>query len=221
LAYYIYRSGQQSGPFSLADLQNMLASGQLSPQDYARSEESQSWTHVSQLLGTPGSGGPPPVPSPPVSATPTVLAGAPPPVPGNAYPTPPNFHWLLVLVLSLVTCWIFGWAWMFVESSFVKRIDRGSNAILYYALGLIIAFGGGFYAGVIHSDEIKGLATIVAAVLVIAGHYSIKGSLESHYNREEPIGLRLSGVMVFFFNVLYFQYHFSEIAKWKRRGMIA
>jgi GYF domain 2 len=204
MAYYTYRGGQQSGPFSATDLQNMLASGQLSPQDYARSEDSASWVHVSQVIAGPGV--PPAVP--------------PAPSPGQ-YPAPPSFHWVLVLVLALVTCGLFAWVWMFVEATFVKRLDRGSNAILYYALALVIAFGGGIYAGLAHSQELQGLATIASTVLAIVGHYSIKGSLEAHYNREEPIGLSLSGVMVFFFNVLYFQYHFSEIAKWKARGMIA
>jgi GYF domain 2 len=218
LGYYIYRSGQQSGPFSLADLQNMLATGQLSAQDYARTEDSASWVFVSQLLDT--SAIPPPVPATPAYGAPGSLTGAP-PVSGSLYPTPPNFHWVFVLLLTLVTCGLFAWVWLFVEASFVKRIDRGSNAILYYAIAVITTLGGGFYAGFTHSQGIQGLASIAGAVLAITGHYSIKGSLEAHYNREEPIGLRLSGVMVFFFNVLYFQYHFSEIARWKQRGMIA
>ena len=37
----------------------------------------------------------------------------------------------------------------------------------------------------------------------------------------EPINLRLSGVMTFFFNILYFQYHFTRIAEWKRTGMLS
>ena len=35
----------------------------------------------------------------------------------------------------------------------------------------------------------------------------------------EPINLRLNGVMVFFFNVFYFQYHFARIRKWKTTGV--
>jgi len=38
----------------------------------------------------------------------------------------------------------------------------------------------------------------------------MKSSIEEHYNTAEPIGLELNGVMTFFFNVLYFQYHFTK-----------
>ena len=39
----------------------------------------------------------------------------------------------------------------------------------------------------------------------------MKNSIEEHYNTVEPIGLELNGVMTFFFNVFYFQYHFTKI----------
>jgi hypothetical protein len=45
----------------------------------------------------------------------------------------------------------------------------------------------------------------------IAGSFSMKNSIEEHYNTVEPIGLELNGVMTFFFNVFYFQYHFTKI----------
>jgi hypothetical protein len=41
-----------------------------------------------------------------------------------------------------------------------------------------------------------------------------------YYNSTEPINLRLSAVMTFFFNTLYFQYHMSRIADWKRTGYL-
>lgn len=44
----------------------------------------------------------------------------------------------------------------------------------------------------------------------------MKASIEQHFNTVEPIGLQLSGVMTFFFNVIYFQYHFTEIARAKQ-----
>ncbi len=36
-------------------------------------------------------------------------------------------------------------------------------------------------------------------------------SLEEHFNGPEPVGLRLNGVMVFFFGGVYFQYHLNRI----------
>ena len=43
----------------------------------------------------------------------------------------------------------------------------------------------------------------------------MRRTLVRYYNEVEPIELKLSGAMTFFFAVLYFQYHFTRIAKWK------
>jgi hypothetical protein len=48
----------------------------------------------------------------------------------------------------------------------------------------------------------------------------MRSSIENYYNTVEPINLRLSGVMTFFFAVYYFQHHFSRIANWKRTGYL-
>ena len=44
----------------------------------------------------------------------------------------------------------------------------------------------------------------------------MRTNIEEHFNGPEPIGLKLNGVMTFFFNVLYFQYHFTRINELKR-----
>jgi len=51
--------------------------------------------------------------------------------------------------------------------------------------------------------------------------FKARSLLLEYYNTVEPINLRLSGVMTFFFNILYFQYHFTRIAEWKRTGMLS
>jgi hypothetical protein len=48
----------------------------------------------------------------------------------------------------------------------------------------------------------------------------MKSTLKDHYNRIEPIGLRLSGVMTFFFSIYYFRHHFSRIAQGKKTGYL-
>jgi hypothetical protein len=50
--------------------------------------------------------------------------------------------------------------------------------------------------------------------------FQMRSSIENYYNTVEPINLRLSGVMTFFFAVYYFQHHFSRIANWKRTGYL-
>jgi len=57
-------------------------------------------------------------------------------------------------------------------------------------------------------------------VMLIMGHFKLKASIEAHFNTSEPVNLRLSGVMTFFFNIIYFQYHFNKIYNWRRTGIM-
>jgi hypothetical protein len=65
-----------------------------------------------------------------------------------------------------------------------------------------------------------GLVYVAAIVLNIVAIFKARSLLLEYYNTVEPINLRLSGVMTFFFNIYYFQYHFTRIAEWKRTGML-
>jgi hypothetical protein len=56
---------------------------------------------------------------------------------------------------------------------------------------------------------------IVYYALVLVARYSLRSSLEEHYNGPEPMGLDLSGVMTFFFGGIYFQYHINDIVRRK------
>ncbi len=157
--------------------------------------------------------------------------------PAMGGPVPPSMHWALVLVLALVTCGLFSLVWIFIEASFVKKIKPTSKVIMMYALGIILEFAGAFLSSflsvvlgaaggdsasmVLLASSIGMLAYLAAIVLIIMGHFKMRSALLEYYNTVEPINLRLSGVMTFFFNVLYFQYHFSRIAEWKRTGVLA
>jgi hypothetical protein len=64
------------------------------------------------------------------------------------------------------------------------------------------------------------LLNLVGTVLWLVAVFSMRSSLVRYYNTVEPIRLQLSGVMTFFFNMVYFQYHFTRIAEWKRTGQL-
>jgi len=57
---------------------------------------------------------------------------------------------------------------------------------------------------------------LIAFTLLELARFDMRRSMEEHYNGPEPIGLRLSGVMTFFFGIYYFQYHFTRINEMKR-----
>lgn len=157
--------------------------------------------------------------------------------PHGVGPIPPSLHWALVLLLTIITG-VFHYIWMFIQAAFVKKIDPQSRATLFYALGLLASLTGAAIAivfavvmqGLMNGDSSGfGGGALVAMVLAlclgsgltIAGFFSMRSSLLHYYNSVEPIGLRLSGMMTFFFNILYFQYHFTRISKWKETGILA
>jgi hypothetical protein len=148
-------------------------------------------------------------------------AVSPPRVPGTEHLLPPGLHWAIVLVLAIFTCGIFSIVWTFIQASFVKKIRPNSNAIVLYAAGM----GGFLILGLLYATlsrtliMLAPLVNIGCAVVMILGHFQMKAAIEEYYNTVEPLNLRLSGVMTFFFNILYFQYHFTRIREWKTTGV--
>jgi len=61
---------------------------------------------------------------------------------------------------------------------------------------------------------------VILLVMGLVMVFGMRKSMVTYYNSVEPIGLQLSGIMTFFFTLIYFQYHFSRIANWKRTGIL-
>ena len=156
---------------------------------------------------------------------------APNPAASGAWPSPPEMQWWLVILIGGVTCGLFIFYWYYRQVVFVKKLDPQSKAMKMILGGLGLMFGGLFIAsilGAILGDSmaiIAGLLGMVSnlgsTILVILGVFNMRTSIERHYNTVENIGLKLSPVMTFFFNIYYFQYHFSRIAEWKKTGRLA
>jgi hypothetical protein len=142
---------------------------------------------------------------------------------GGQWPAPPDMHWAAVLLLSMVTCGIFGLVWFYKQAAFVKRLDPRNQAIQFFfgylavlLASILISFMGRLTTLLI----INFLLPWAALALLLAAVFSMRTVLLRHYNTVENIGLRLGPVMTFFFNMLYFQYHFSRINRWKRTGQL-
>lgn len=152
-------------------------------------------------------------------------------VPG---PIPPDFHWALVLVIGFF-CSIFTLVWLFIEAGFVRKIRPQGGFLGMLIAGMALLFGGGLvaYIGIIavaaagSNDSaiaipllLGGAAYLAGFVLYLIGVFKMRDAIQDYYNTVEPINLRLSGVMTFFFAVYYFQHHFSRIAQWKKTGVL-
>jgi hypothetical protein len=237
MKYYIQRQLNEYGPYTLADLQRYVAQGSIQLADLTRSEGMTDWVPVSQVIGN--------IPIPLAAGTAagaysggTVYGGGTvydgsttgfgvQAVPMQGSPiVPTDFHWGLVLLIGVFTCGLFNYAWLIVEAAFVRKLKSESKGLLFIILATAVLIGGGFINGVIaamnHGEQspFGALITIAGAVLYLVGVFQMKSDLEDYYNSTEPINLRLSGVMVFFFNVYYFQHHFSRIAQWKKTGIL-
>ena len=141
-------------------------------------------------------------------------------------------HWAVVLILAWFTG-IFGLIWFFIQAGYVKKIDPASRARKFLIFGLLamlavtVAIFVSADAAAMGSTESGAAVGFLAVILVIASMvfwfsaiFGMRRSLIDYFNTVEPIGLRLSGAMTFFFNILYFQYHLSRIAEWKRTGVL-
>ncbi|MDR3750073.1 MAG: hypothetical protein P4K94_01170 [Terracidiphilus sp.] len=151
------------------------------------------------------------------------------PAPFANSPIPPGLHWFLVIVLSAITFGLFGLIWAFRQAAFVRKIDPSSKAVTLLVLNLLgamVMVGLALAATQASTNtmaEILLVELVLNVILLVMGLvmvFSMRKSMVRYYNSVEPIGLRLSGVMTFFFSLIYFQYHFSRIANWKKTGRL-
>jgi hypothetical protein len=213
--YQVLRNGQMYGPYTLEDLQRYVASGHVLPSDLAKSEEMPEWLPVAQILGAAG-----------VPAQGNAMPSAYPPASGIPYPDPPNLNWGLELLLGFFTCGLFVLVWNLVLAAWANRVQPASKALVYYITAtvlIVLNFGGsyGVFIAVSHHHQphqnflgsFLGLATWVVRLIA---RFTLRDTLEQHFNGPEPLGLRLSAVMTFFFGGLYFQYKLNEINEIKQ-----
>jgi len=198
------------GPYTFEDLQRYVASGNVLPTDLAKSDEMPDWLSVSQILGTAVASS--------VYTVPTAYSTS---LGDVLYPDPPNLHWGLVLLFSILTCGLFSVIWDFVQVMWVKRVEPQSKALLYFIIFIVLwllnlsstitRMSLMMHGTVPRNSVLSILISLSVIVFLIVYRFTMRDSLEQHFNGPDPVGLRLSGVMTFFFGGLYFQYHFNRI----------
>jgi len=140
-----------------------------------------------------------------------------------SFPAPPKLHWALVLLFTILTLGIFMVVWLFIQSSWAKKIDPESNATTQFIAYLALIVVGQVLVGA-GGDGLKGVGVLLmlgSYIVFYFGAYSIRRTMLDHYNQVEPMQLTLSAAMVFFFSCFYLQYHMTRIARWKAGGTLA
>jgi hypothetical protein len=121
--------------------------------------------------------------------------------------SPPRLPWPAVLILSIVTLGIFEDVWLLRQAWWAKRADARSRAMIFVVAGLGLLILGGVLAEISEFTVAAGWIEVAGLVISQVGNFSVKGTMEKHYN------ISLSGLMTIFFTSIYFQYHFDRLAK--------
>jgi hypothetical protein len=231
MKYMLKRGEETYGPYSLADLQKYVQSGNIALTDLTQSEGMADWAPISQVIGTVQ------VPVAPVYGMPAAsvygtqaapVYGMPvAPNPGvESVPLPPNLHWVLLLVIDVVTRSFFSWIWVLIQANWARKLDGDNSTLMItvtYPAAAVAAFITLAWAGMNDSGTagmiglLLGLAGLIANTI---GAFKVKSAMEAYYNFNENIGLSLNGVMIFFFGSIYIQFHVNRIAKWKSTGIL-
>ena len=234
--YQVSRDGQLYGPYTFADLQRYVASGNVLPTDLAKSETMTDWLPVSQVLAgsQPATGFATPAYDPAQTAfTPAATQPSLQPIDGGSaasqYPDAPNLHWGLVLLFSLLTCYQFMWVWNIIVAAWLKRVQPNANSLFLY-LGAVVLFVVQMllFIPIMHSamagsrtpHPLINLLSLLIWVVRLLARFSQRASLQEHFNTVEPIGLDLNPVLTFFFGGLYFQSELNRVNAMKQAARL-
>jgi hypothetical protein len=140
------------------------------------------------------------------------------PAGGQVVPKPPSLHWVIVLVLSIVTFGLFACLWMFRQARFARKIDPSNKAPLQiaasFALVLFSILLNVVNALTVARGGVSGNLGITGTVIsfftlfmLISAYLEIRKTLTRQY------GIQMSAVLTVIFNVYYVQYHLSRIVR--------
>ena len=133
---------------------------------------------------------------------------------GSHFPSPPRVHWI-VLLLMLVAAealafkfvpepyrnfaiYFVAAAWPLYLCVWVRKIDLRASSLYWAIASLVTGFG-----------------FLFSWLLWIVVIFELREELLEHYNRREPMRLRLNLLLTILFSFVYFQFALNRIAKRK------
>jgi hypothetical protein len=153
-------------------------------------------------------------------------------------PPPPDLHWALVALFSVLTLGIFALIWWIRMARWSRQQNPGSNALLLVSIGislpslLVVAVG---FMAVLGSITVS-LAALGASfllllafpitmflmtVLLITAGFEIRKSVQDYGRQLLRRPAPLSGGLTFFFPLFYLQYHMSRLAAAAQAGSVS
>ena len=133
---------------------------------------------------------------------------------GMVYPSPPRMHWAILLPALVAAEVLAFWlvphpyrsfaiyavaaAWPTYLCLWIRKIDQRSSSLYWAIASLVTGFG-----------------FLFSWLLWIVVIYELREELLEHYNRREPMNLRLNWFFTLLFSFVYFQFALNKIAKAK------
>jgi hypothetical protein len=133
---------------------------------------------------------------------------------GSTFPSPPRVHWILLLLGLIAAETLAFWfipqpyrnfavyvvavAWPVYLCIWIRKLDPRSSSLYWGIASLVIGFG-----------------FLFSWMLWIVVIFELREELLDHYNRREPMHLRLNLILTILFSFVYFQYALCKIAREK------
>jgi len=137
----------------------------------------------------------------------------------QVFPAPPRVHWAVLLFLiasaeALVCClfpapyrnfaiFAIAAAWPTYLCIWIRKIEPRASS-LYWAIASLVT-GCGF---------------LFSWLLWIVVIFELREELLDHYNRREPLGLRLNWFLTILGSVIYFQFALNQIARRQESALV-
>ena len=133
---------------------------------------------------------------------------------GHTFPSPPRVHWAILLISIGVaealafrfvpdpyrnfTIYALAAAWPTYLCIWVRKIEASSTS-LYWAIASLVI----------------GVGFLFSWLLWIVVIFELREEMIDHYNRREPMNLRLNWFLTLFFSFVYFQFALNRITRAK------
>lgn len=133
---------------------------------------------------------------------------------GSDYPSPPRVNWIVLLAVLIAAgtlafffvpepgrhfaIYFVAVAWPLYLCIWIRRIDPSSSSLYWAVASLVTGFG-----------------FLFSWLLWIVVIFELREELLDHYNRREPLRLRLNFLLTVLFSFVYFQFALNKIAKEK------
>ncbi|QWT20041.1 DUF4339 domain-containing protein [Bacillus sp. NP157] len=223
---WVGRDGQRFGPYDEPTLRAWIAEGKIAATAMGWHDGMAEWRPLHEILGIPL---PPP------------MMGGVAAVQHSDLPAPPDLHWFLIAVIDMFTGGLMSLVWIFLQSSWIKKIDPSSRATLWLIvsvcllpLGWLLMMGSIFgssalrsgsppdFADFAHAMALFPLVMLVGLGSLVFRYIAIFSMARSMREKLPAYGLvpDIGGVTLFFFTHYYLQAQMTWVARWRTTGQV-